>query len=84
MASTQLAKTDIYREELLSAAQKLTVDFDKGLLSKTIKSGAGTTGEYILNYCADVADQLKKIALRETISLKHWSQKLWKRKRVLK
>ncbi|MCA1030442.1 dynamin family protein [Bacillus timonensis] len=47
-------------QDLLAKAQKLNFDFPPNLLVRTIKSGAGLTGDYILTYTNDVAAEIKK------------------------
>ncbi|RLQ95155.1 dynamin family protein [Falsibacillus albus] len=55
--------------EVQSASQNLSVPFDKGLITETVKSGARLSGDYVLNYCNDLVEKLKKIAKTEINSL---------------
>ncbi|MBS4222149.1 dynamin family protein [Lederbergia citrea] len=69
-ASEKLAEYDLNSEELQLKAQNLEVVFDDELLTNTIKKGAGVNGEYVLNYCEEVADRIKKIARVKTNQFK--------------
>ncbi len=45
---------------LIGDIQNLTVHFEKELLASVVKPGAGLTGDYILTYTGDVANEVKK------------------------
>src|SRR5690606_25132339 len=61
-AATALKDLEIFDEKLQFSANKLEVVFDNTLFIKAINKGAGVTGEYILHYCEEVGNRLKKIA----------------------
>ncbi|MEI4830540.1 dynamin family protein [Bacillus sp. FJAT-53711] len=50
----------IFTEELGKAVYDLNIFFEPSLLEEVIKQGAGFTGDYLLHYTADVANELKK------------------------
>ncbi|MCR2820185.1 dynamin family protein [Lederbergia panacisoli] len=66
-AAKKLSESGVLQEELQLEAQNLAVQFEDSLLIDAVKKGAGLTGEYILQYCEDVASLIKKKA-REAIS----------------
>src|SRR5690606_6111257 len=61
-AATALKDLEIFDEKLQFSANKLEVVFDNRLFIEAINKGAGVTGEYILHYCEEVGNRLKKIA----------------------
>jgi predicted GTPase len=47
--------------DLLKEAQQLAVPFTADMLTSIIKKGAGVTGDYILTYTSDVANEFKRL-----------------------
>ncbi|WP_066270187.1 dynamin family protein [Bacillus acidicola] len=45
--------------QLLKEAQTLSVPFNREMVTSTVKQNAMVTGEYILHYCDEIANQLK-------------------------
>lgn len=58
-------KKELFTEELGKVIHDLNADFTPSLLEATIKQGAGFTGDYLLHYTEDVANELKKRYRRE-------------------
>lgn len=61
----------IQDEGFISGLYDLHVDFNPELLERTVKKGAGLTGDYVLNYTNDVANEVKRLyreAAREKIT----------------
>lgn len=65
-----LKQMEIENSRLLEDIQAFTVSFPNGLLVNTVKQGAGLTGAYILQYCDDVVNEIKKLAREQMSSLK--------------
>ncbi|WP_100402506.1 dynamin family protein [Bacillus sp. FJAT-42315] len=65
-----LKSSGLISDSLQLEAEELSIPFDASLLKDTIKAGAQVTGDYVLNYCDDVANQLKKKARMATDELK--------------
>jgi replication fork clamp-binding protein CrfC len=63
-----LKETGLNARELQSLAQSYSIDVQANLLSETVKSGARVSGEYVLHYTEDVANEIKKIA-RQNLAL---------------
>lgn len=63
-------KHDIIAQDLLKAAQGFKVDFDIELLKDAIKPGARLSGEYVLNYTNDVAENLKNLVRKKLEPIK--------------
>ena len=57
---TFLKNEGLFTEELGKDIYALHISFEPKLLEETIKQGAGFTGDYLLHYTADVANELKK------------------------
>ncbi|WP_242217494.1 dynamin family protein [Bacillus cereus group sp. BfR-BA-01380] len=55
-----LKQEELFTEELGKVIYDLNADFGPALLEATIKQGAGFTGDYLLRYTEDVANELKK------------------------
>jgi GTPase Era involved in 16S rRNA processing len=68
---TELKKHDIHEQELQANAQSFTIEFPIDLLSKTVKQGARLSGEYVLHYTEDLANEIKRIARNELVQFKH-------------
>ncbi|MBS4217358.1 dynamin family GTPase [Bacillus sp. FJAT-49711] len=66
-AAKKLSDAGIMQENLQVDVQLMSVYFEDSLLIDAIKKGAGLSGEYLLQYCEDVASLIKKKA-REAIS----------------
>lgn len=60
-----LKETGIDEGELQGLAQSFSITVPKSLLTDTVKTGAHVTGEYVLHYTEDVANEIKKTARRE-------------------
>ncbi|KAB2333618.1 dynamin family protein [Bacillus mesophilum] len=60
-----LKELEINNDTLYEQAQQFEVKFDKSLLSNTVKTGARLSGDYVLQYTNDVAENIKKIAKSE-------------------
>jgi GTPase Era involved in 16S rRNA processing len=73
LAAKVLKDANISNEELQSAAGQLSVHFESSLLKECVKTGAGLSGEYVLHYCEEIADRLKKLAFQE---LEQFKQKV--------
>ncbi|WP_174733947.1 dynamin family protein [Mesobacillus harenae] len=58
----KLNKKEINDLELTSMAQEFSLHAEKEILLKTLKPGARLSGEYLLNYTEEVANELKKLA----------------------
>jgi small GTP-binding protein len=59
---------EIDQSELLAKVQSFTIDFPIDLLVNTTKSGARLSGNYVLNYTDDLANEIKKIAKNRLIN----------------
>lgn len=66
----KLSEAQVFNSELESAAQSLKMDIDDRLFIETIKKGARVTGEYVLNYCEEIATRIKRIAVSQSEELK--------------
>lgn len=62
-----IKKWDISNSEIIKNAQMLSVTFEPTLLENVIKKGASLTGEYILNYTQDLANEIKKLYKHEAL-----------------
>jgi len=60
----------IENEELLAKIQSFNVHFSSELLEGAVKAGAHLSGEYVLNYTADVANEIKRLAQSSLAALK--------------
>jgi predicted GTPase len=56
-----LKEHDIADGELLKQSQQLTVPITQEMLRNLVKKGAGVTGDYILTYTSDVANEFKRL-----------------------
>lgn len=57
-----LKETGLDEGELQGLAQSYSIDVQVNLLSDTVKPGARLSGEYVLHYTEDVANEIKKLA----------------------
>ncbi|MGG3469582.1 dynamin family protein [Neobacillus pocheonensis] len=57
-----LKETKLDYGELLGVAQAFSVPVPIEILKQTVKGGARVTGEYLLHYTEDVANEIKKLA----------------------
>lgn len=62
MAVKILAESEVHDANLESEAQSLQITIDESFLKKALKPQASLTGEYVLNYTADIANSVKKEA----------------------
>ncbi|MEH7305062.1 dynamin family protein [Neobacillus drentensis] len=60
-----LKETGLDEGEIQSLAQSYSIEVPPSLLTDAVKSGARVSGEYVLHYTEDVANEIKKIARRE-------------------
>ncbi len=60
-----LKTAKLENDELQLAAQNLSIHFETSLLKDLVRKGARMSGEYVLHYCEEVADSLKKLAHQE-------------------
>ncbi|MBA4536143.1 dynamin family protein [Bacillus aquiflavi] len=60
-----LKKYELHRAELGALAQSFSLTFHKEFLEKIVKTGARLSGDYVLNYTNDVANELKRLAKAE-------------------
>lgn len=65
-----LKAEEIHDQTLLSEIQSFTVVITKEMLGNAVKTGARLTGEYVLNYTADVAELAKKEARKNIMGIK--------------
>ncbi|MGG1674738.1 dynamin family protein [Neobacillus sp. NRS-1170] len=65
-----LKETKLDHGELLSLAQGFSVSVPLESLQKTVKAGARLSGEYLLHYTEDVANEIKKIARNQLSEFK--------------
>ncbi|MBS4199452.1 dynamin family GTPase [Bacillus sp. FJAT-49732] len=79
-AAKKLSESDILQEDLQVEAQNLAVHFEDSLFIDAIKKGAGLTGEYILQYCEDVASLIKKKAREATSDFQKSVFSIYKKK----
>ncbi|WP_378957035.1 dynamin family protein [Pelosinus sp. sgz500959] len=60
----------IENKELLAKIQNFNVDFSKELLSAAVKTGARLSGDYVINYTDNVANEIKRLAKSGLAELK--------------
>ncbi|WP_027409178.1 dynamin family protein [Anoxybacteroides tepidamans] len=72
-----LKENGIQDSGLMSECQQLAVSWDEQLLAGLVKKGAGVTGESVLNYTNDVANELKKRYRSEALRLFAIAFKRW-------
>ena len=70
LGSLVMKQAGFHDEDLMAKSEGLTIEVTESDLQETVKSGARVTGEYVLNYCDELAGRLKRKARRETESLK--------------
>lgn len=66
----KLQASSISSGDLEAEAQSLKVDFENDMLVNAINKGAQVTGEYVLNYTEELANQLKRAAINQSDKLK--------------
>ncbi|KQL53751.1 hypothetical protein AN964_09715 [Heyndrickxia shackletonii] len=64
-AGSILKKAKLANDELQLEAQNLSIQFETDLLRNLVRHGARMSGEYVLHYCDEVAESLKKLANQE-------------------
>ncbi|MCE5287593.1 MAG: dynamin family protein [Pelosinus sp.] len=57
-----LQKNGVQNKELLAKVQSFQVDFSSELLAGVVKPGARLSGEYVINYTDNVANEIKLLA----------------------
>ncbi|OAK69819.1 dynamin family protein [Lederbergia galactosidilytica] len=65
LANTVLDEEDSNRSKWLAKAQSLQVEFPEILLDETVKKGAGLNSQYVLRYCEEIAENIKRLAKKE-------------------
>ncbi|RIW33087.1 hypothetical protein D3H55_11915 [Bacillus salacetis] len=70
LGSLVMKQAGFHDEGLLADSEGLTVELTESDLKETARTGARVTGEYVLNYCEELAGRIKRKARRETESLK--------------
>ncbi|TCS94675.1 dynamin family protein [Hazenella coriacea] len=55
-----LKKNEVYTEKLGQEVYGLTIELSPDLLKQVVKSGAGLTGNYVLQYTEDLANEIKR------------------------
>ncbi|MCJ7839506.1 dynamin family protein [Lederbergia sp. NSJ-179] len=65
LASSLLQANGLDQSEWQRKAQSIRVDWPVSLLEETINKGAGVNGQYVLHYCEEVAERIKRLAKRE-------------------
>ncbi|WP_019155948.1 dynamin family protein [Robertmurraya massiliosenegalensis] len=68
--SKRFKQEEIDDMEVLTKVQELSVKFPKEMLANAVKKGARVSGQYVLNYTADVAELAKKSARQAVRELK--------------
>ncbi|WP_044748273.1 dynamin family protein [Bacillus alveayuensis] len=64
-----LKEHNMEEHDLLQQCQQLTVPFTEELLVRIVKKGAGVTGDYVLTYTGDVANEFKRLYRDEAMRL---------------
>jgi small GTP-binding protein len=64
-----LKREDIYSEQLGQQVYEMKVQFEPSLLKNCIKAGAGLTGDYVLHYTEDVANEIKRLYRQQAMLL---------------
>jgi len=65
-----LKETELNQAELQSLAQSFSIPIPIDLAINTVKSGARVTGDYVLHYTEDVANEIKRIARNQLADFK--------------
>ncbi|MDR4948344.1 dynamin family protein [Neobacillus cucumis] len=79
-----LKETELDQPELHDLAQSFSISIPVELLSNIIKPGARVTGDYVLHYTEDLANEIKRIARKELIDFKMiWLEALSKQNTLL-
>ncbi len=71
LGSLVMKKAGFHDEDLIAKSEGLTVQVTEEDLKETARPGARVTGEYVLNYCEELAGKLKRKARNETENLKN-------------
>lgn len=58
----KMKEEEIQDTDLLHEIQEFSVELPKEMLRQTLKKGARLSGEYVLNYTAEVAELAKRVA----------------------
>ncbi|WP_456274295.1 dynamin family protein [Bacillus sp. AK031] len=70
LGSLVLKQAGLHDEELTANSEGFTVEVTEEDINDSVKKGARVTGEYVLNYCEDLAGKMKRKARRQTEGLK--------------
>ncbi|WP_338470031.1 dynamin family protein [Niallia sp. XMNu-256] len=73
-------KHEIHDEALISAIQHFSVKFNQDLLASEVKPGARVTGDYVLKYCNDVTEAIKRQTKEQLSSIQNAYFDLFNRK----
>lgn len=65
-----LKVTELDKPELQGIAQSFSIPVSMDLLRNTVKQGARVTGDYVLHYTEDVANEIKRIARTQLTDFK--------------
>ncbi|WP_040208436.1 dynamin family protein [Neobacillus jeddahensis] len=65
-----LKETELDHAELQNLAQSFSISVPLDLLIKTVKSGARVTGDYVLHYTEDVANEIKRMTRIQLVDFK--------------
>ncbi|MEH7418227.1 dynamin family protein [Neobacillus drentensis] len=65
-----LKEAELDQPDLQSIAQTFSISVSMDLLSNTVKHGARVTGDYVLHYTEDVANEIKRIARNQITDFK--------------
>ncbi|GIN70110.1 GTPase [Bacillus sp. J14TS2] len=65
LANAVLDKEKANNREWQENAQSLQVNWSEKLLDETVKKGAGVNGQYVLQYCEEIAEKIKRLAKKE-------------------
>ncbi|WP_160721243.1 dynamin family protein [Bacillus sp. USDA818B3_A] len=65
-----IKETELNQPELQGLAQSFSIPVPTDLLSNTVKQGARVTGDYVLHYTEDVANEIKRAARRQLTEFK--------------
>jgi small GTP-binding protein len=80
LLSRFIREHEIMDNDLVKEAQQLTVTFTADLLASIVKKGAGLTGDYILTYTSDVANEFKKRYRNEAMRIFEQAIAKWQEK----
>ncbi|EKN69539.1 dynamin family protein [Neobacillus bataviensis LMG 21833] len=65
-----LKETELNHGELQSLAQSYSIPVPIDIVTNTVKPGARVTGDYVLHYTEDVANEIKRIGRNQLVEIK--------------